>query len=199
MKEKNNEVPFPSNQVEEAEIGTEEIKETENPTLDETTEESETISEVEVVNDQESEPDYKMQLDQAQDRLKRNMAEFDNFRKRTTKEMAARYEAGLSAAAEKLLPIIDNFDRAMNASDNKEDNFYQGISMIARQFEGVLADIGIEPIVDEAGTPFDHNVHHAVAHIEDDAYGQNEIVEVLQKGYKHRDKVIRPSMVKVAN
>jgi len=139
------------------------------------------------------------QLAVAQDRHKRTLAEFDNFRKRTTKEMSQRYEDGLRAAAEKLLPIIDNFDRAMASNENKEDTFYQGIALISRQFEGVLQDIGIEPITDQPGTSFDHNLHHAVAHIEDEAYGQNEIVEILQKGYKHRDKVLRPSMVKVAN
>ncbi|MCL2571144.1 MAG: nucleotide exchange factor GrpE [Defluviitaleaceae bacterium] len=144
-------------------------------------------------------PDLEDVLAQAQDRHKRTLAEFDNFRKRTTKEMAARYDDGLRAAAEKLLPIVDNFQRAMNASENKEDNFYQGIALIARQLDNTLADIGIEPINDEPGTSFDHNIHHAVAHIEDDAYDQNVVVEVLQKGYKHRDKVLRPSMVKVAN
>ena len=144
-------------------------------------------------------PDNDALLAQAQDQYKRTLAEFDNFRKRTTKEMAARYDDGLRAAAEKLLPIVDNFERAINASENKEDSFYQGISMIARQLDTVLQDIGLEPITEEIGTSFDHNIHHAVAHIEDEAYDQNVIVEVLQKGYKHRDRVIRPSMVKVAN
>jgi len=144
-------------------------------------------------------PDTETLVNQANDRYKRTLAEFDNFRKRTAKEMAARYDDGQRAAAEKLLPIVDNFQRALSASENKEDNFYQGVAMIARQFEGVLTDIGIEPITDETGTNFDHNLHHAVAHVEDESLGQNVIVEVLQKGYKHRDKVLRPSMVKVAN
>jgi len=158
------------------------------------------IPKAEAPEQQEPEqPDYEALLDQAQDRHKRTMAEFDNFRKRTTKEMATRYDDGLRAAAEKLLPIIDNFERAMNASENKEDTFYQGITLISRQLDSVLADIGIEPLDDKPGTLFDHNIHHAVAHIEDDAYDQNVIVEILQKGYKHRDRVLRPSMVKVAN
>jgi len=144
-------------------------------------------------------PDYEAQLAQAQDRYQRTLAEFDNFRKRTTKEMAARYEDGQRAAAEKLLPVIDNFERALSASENKEDNFYQGIAMISRQLDAALADIGLEPIPEETGTSFDPNVHHAVAHVEDEAYDQNVIIEVLQKGYKHRERVIRPSMVKVAN
>jgi len=145
------------------------------------------------------EADYVTLYNQTQDRHQRTMAEFDNFRKRTTKEMAARYEDGIRAAAEKLLPIVDNFERAMSASENKEDNFYQGIALIARQFDNVLADIGVEPITDGVGSNFDHNIHHAVAHIEDDKYGQNIVAEVLQRGYMHRDKVLRPSMVKVAN
>jgi len=153
--------------------------------------------EVEVLD--EPETDYTALLKQAQDRYQRNLAEFDNFRKRTTKEMAARYEDGIRATAEKLLPIVDNFERALTASENKEDNFYQGIALIARQFENVLSDLGIEPIGDGVGSVFDHNIHHAVAHIEDETQGQNVVTEVLQRGYMHRDKVIRPSMVRVAN
>jgi len=158
---------------------------------------SETEAETEILDPQE--PDLEVELAQAHDRHMRTMAEFDNFRKRTTKEMTARYDDGIRAAAEKLLPIIDNFERALAASENKEDNFYQGIALIARQFDSVLADIGIEPITDDPGTTFDPNLHHAVAHVEDEAYDQNVIVEILQKGYKHRDRVLRPSMVKVAN
>jgi len=160
---------------------------------DEATEESPSQEEESIA------PDYEAQYNQAQDRYQRTLAEFDNFRKRTAKEMSARYEDGLRAAAEKLLPIVDNFERAMNASENKDDNFYQGIAMISRQLDAVLADIGLVPITEEIGTAFDHNLHHAVAHVEDEAFDQNVIAEVLQKGYKHRDRVIRPSMVKVAN
>jgi len=159
--------------------------------------EEEATPQVEVLDAQEA--DYETLYIQAQDRYQRNLAEFDNFRKRTTKEMAARYEDGLRAAAEKLLPIIDNFERAMSTGENKEDNFYQGIALIARQFENMLADMGIEPIGDGVGSVFDHNIHYAVAHVEDETHGQNVVTEVLQKGYMHRDKVLRPSMVKVAN
>jgi len=146
-----------------------------------------------------AETDYETLYYQAQDRYQRSMAEFDNFRKRTTKEIAARYEAGQRAAAEKLLPIVDNFERAMSTGENKEDNFYQGIALIARQFESMLSDMGVEPIGEGVGSVFDHNIHYAVAHVEDTAHGQNVVTEVLQRGYMHRDKVLRPSMVKVAN
>ena len=145
------------------------------------------------------ETDYAALYNQAQDRYQRNLAEFDNFRKRTTKEMAGRYDDGIRAAAEKLLPIVDNFERALSASENKEDNFYQGIALIARQFDNVLSSLGVEPIGDGVGSVFDHNIHHAVAHIQDESQGQNVVTEVLQRGYTHRDKVLRPSMVKVAN
>ena len=144
------------------------------------------------------ETDYETLYNQAQDRYQRNLAEFDNYRKRTAKEMAARYDAGLRAAAEKLLTIVDNFQRAMSTGDSK-DNFYQGIALIARQFENLLTDMGIEPIGEGVGSVFDHNIHYAVAHVEDENHGQNVVTEVLQRGYMHRDKVLRPSMVKVAN
>ena len=172
------------------------------PSLNHETEEGITGEDKEETQEEstpEPEENYEALYNQTLDRYQRNLAEFDNFRKRTTKEMAARYDDGLRAAAEKLLPIVDNFERAMGANENKEDNFYQGIALIARQFDNVLADMGVEPINEEIGAPFDHNLHHAVAHVEDDAYDQNVIIEVLQKGYMHRDRVLRPSMVKVAN
>ena len=159
--------------------------------------EDETNQEVEVLDTPET--DYATLYNQVQDRYQRNLAEFDNYRKRTAKEMAARYDDGIRAVAEKLLPIVDNFERALNASENKEDNFYQGIAMIARQFDNMLYGMGIEPIPDGVGSDFNHNIHHAVAHVEDEAHGQNVVAEVLQRGYMHRDKVLRPSMVKVAN
>ena len=133
------------------------------------------------------------------DRYQRALAEFDNYRKRTAKEMAARYNDGVRAACEKLLPIIDNFDRALNAQENKEDTFYQGIALIARQFDNTLAELGVEEIILEAGDGFDPNLHNAVAHDEDENFGQNVVADVLQKGYIHKDKVLRHSMVRVAN
>jgi len=138
-------------------------------------------------------------LSEMEDRYKRALAEFDNYRKRTIKEMSARYDDGIRAACEKLLPMVDNFHRALNAHEDKEDSFYQGVAMIARQFDGVLGELGVEPIVLEPGDKFDPNFHNAVAHVEDENFGQNEVIEELQKGYVHRDKVLRYSMVRVAN
>jgi molecular chaperone GrpE len=140
-------------------------------------------------------PDAKEMLDKYQ----RCLAEFDNYRKRTAKEMASRYDDGIRATCEKLLPIVDNFERALAAADNKEDSFFKGIEMIARQFDNMLEGLGVKSIEIEPGGEFDTNLHHAVAHTEDENFGENEIVEVLQKGYIHRDRVIRHAMVKVAN
>ena len=133
------------------------------------------------------------------DRYQRSLAEFDNFRKRTIKEKASMYDDGQRDVATKILPIIDNFDRALKSADNKDDVFYQGIAMIAKQFKQILQDIGISTIETEIGGNFNVHEHFAVAHIEDENIGQNKIAEVLQEGYKHKDKVLRPSMVKVAN
>jgi len=143
--------------------------------------------------------DFETQYKETLDRYQRTLAEFDNFRKRTAKEMAARYDDGVRSACEKLLPIIDNFERALSAHGDKEDTFYQGITLIARQFDNTLSELGIEPMNLEIGMAFDPNLHNAVAHIEDENLGQNVIADILQKGYMQRDKVLRHSMVRVAN
>ena len=142
-------------------------------------------------------PESKLQA--MTDKYHRSLAEFDNFRKRTTKEMAARYDDGVRGTAEKLLPLIDNFERALNAHPDKEDSFYQGVAMIARQFDDTLHSMGVEVIAAMPGDDFDTNYHNAVAHGEDENFGPNQISDVLQKGYIHKDKVIRYSMVKVVN
>ena len=133
------------------------------------------------------------------DKYQRSLAEFDNYRKRTTKEMSARYDDGIRAACEKLLPTVDNFERALAAFEDKENSFYQGVEMIARQFVAILKEVGAEEIELEPGDSFDPNFHNAVAHVEDDNFGPSQVAEVLQKGYIHKDKVLRYSMVKVAN
>lgn len=132
------------------------------------------------------------------DKYQRTLAEFDNFRKRTTKEKTSMYDDGVRDTVEKLLPVIDNFERAVAASANTEDNFYKGIAMILKQLQSFLDDLGVEAI-EVIGETFDHNQHFAVAHIDDDDYGESEIIEEMQKGYKYKEKIIRCSMVKVAN
>lgn len=132
------------------------------------------------------------------DKYQRCLAEFDNFRKRTAKEKASMYDSGVGDTIEKILPILDNFERALQTSEDKSNNFYKGIEMILKQLENILEDLGVEEIP-TIGEVFDPNLHHAVAHIDDKDFGESEIVEQLQKGYRHKDKVIRFSMVKVAN
>ena len=140
------------------------------------------------------------QIEELQDRLKRQMAEFDNFRKRTEKEKAAMYEIGAKDIIEKILPVLDNFERGLAAvpEDEKGSSFAEGIEKIYKQFVKTLEDAGVESI-EAAGKQFDPNLHNAVMHVEDEKYGENEIAMELQKGYKYRGSVVRHSMVQVAN
>jgi len=161
-------------------------------------EDAETDGEVEIL-DAPQQNDFETKYKETLDRYQRTLAEFDNFRKRTIKEMAGRYDDGVRSTCEKLLPIIDNFERALNAHENKEDTFYQGIALIARQFDSTLEELGVKPMELEVGDDFNPNLHNAVAHIEDENFGQNAVADILQKGYIHKDKVIRHSMVRVAN
>jgi len=133
-------------------------------------------------------------------RLQRCMAEFDNFRKRTITEKAGMYDNGVKDTVEKLLPVIDNFERAIESinENEKETSLYKGIEMTYKQFIDVLDNIGVKEI-DAKGEKFNPNVHNAVMHIEDENFEENSVAEVLQKGYQYKDKVIRHSMVKVAN
>ena len=132
------------------------------------------------------------------DRLQRTMAEFDNYRKRTIKEKATVYNDGVKDTLEKLLPVVDNFERALAAAEDKENGLYKGIEMTFRQLSEILSHMGVEAVPGE-GEQFDPNVHHAMAHVEDESLGENVVAEVLQKGYKYKDKVLRPGLVKVAN
>ena len=140
------------------------------------------------------------QIEELQDRLKRQMAEFDNFRKRTEKEKAAMYEVGAKDIIEKILPVLDNFERGLAAvpEDEKGSSFAEGIEKIYKQFVKTLEDAGVETI-EAVGQQFDPNLHNAVMHVEDEKYGENEIAMELQKGYKYRGSVVRHSMVQVAN
>jgi len=134
------------------------------------------------------------------DRLKRSMAEFDNFRKRSEKEKATMFDMGARSIAEKILPIVDNFERAMVAAPKEGDGkaFADGITMIYNQLKKTLEDLGVKPI-DCVGQAFDPNFHNAVMHIEDESLGENVVAEELLKGYMYKDSVLRHSMVKVAN
>ena len=139
-------------------------------------------------------------IEELQDRVKRQMAEFDNFRKRTEKEKAAMYEIGAKDIIEKILPVVDNFERGLAAipEDDKATPVAEGMDKIYRQLTKVLEDVGVKEI-DACGKEFNPDYHNAVMHVEDEAFGENEVAEVLQKGYTYRDTVVRHSMVKVAN
>ena len=140
------------------------------------------------------------QIEELQDRLKRQMAEFDNFRKRTEKEKAAMYEIGAKDIIEKILPVLDNFERGLAAvpEDVKGSSFAEGVEMIYKQFVKTLEDAGVEAI-EAVGQQFDPNIHNAVMHVDDENFGENEISQELLKGYKYRGTVVRHSMVQVAN
>lgn len=139
------------------------------------------------------------QIEELTDRLKRSMAEFDNYRKRTEKEKSAMYEIGAKDIIEKLLPVVDNFERGLAAvPEGEKTAFADGMDMIYRQLMKMLEDAGVKPI-EAVGQPFDPNFHNAVMHVEDESLGENIIAEEFQKGYLYRDSVIRHSMVKVAN
>ena len=138
------------------------------------------------------------QIEELTDKVKRQMAEFDNFRKRTEKEKSQMYDMGAKTIVEKILPVIDNFERGLAAvpEDNKEDAFVVGMDKIYRQMLTVLEEAGVKPI-EAVGAEFDPNFHNAVMHVEDETLGENVVAEELQKGYMYRDTVVRHSMVAV--
>lgn len=139
-------------------------------------------------------------IDELTDRLMRNMAEFDNFRKRSEKEKAQMFEIGAKDIIEKILPIVDNFERGLAAvaPEEKDSAFVQGIELIYKQLLTSLESAGVKAI-DAVGKEFDPNFHNAVMHAEDDSLGENIVAEEFQKGYMYRDSVVRHSMVKVVN
>ena len=135
------------------------------------------------------------------DKYQRLMAEFYNFRERTTKEKAGMYNDGAKDTIEKLLPVVDNLERAVAAQKDKaeeNDSFYKGVEMTLKSFKEILKSLGVEEIP-AVGEKFDSNIHAAVSHIEDESYGENEVTFEMLKGYKYKDKVLRHSMVQVAN
>ena len=139
-------------------------------------------------------------IEELTDRLTRQMAEFDNFRKRTEREKSQMYEVGAKDIIEKILPVVDNFERGLDAvkEEDKEDPFIQGMEKVYKQLMTTLEGIEVKPI-EAVGQEFDPNLHNAVMHVEDENLGENIIAEEFQKGYMYRDSVVRHSMVKVAN
>lgn len=140
----------------------------------------------------------KAELESKNDLLLRTAAEFDNFKKRTERERLTVAEFAKANIIKELLPILDNIDRAESLEDKSGEDYIKGIEMIVKQFCSLSEKLGIAELA-QVGDSFDPNCHEAVMHIEDEALGENVIAEVLQKGYKIGDTVIRPAMVKVAN
>ncbi len=189
-----------------------ETKEDENVTSTEETAETAENADAEASEADSEDPDKKRsffkkkkdkkdeQIEELTDKVKRQMAEFDNFRKRTEKEKSQMYDMGAKTIVEKILPVIDNFERGLAAvpEDNKEDAFVVGMDKIYRQMLTVLEEAGVKPI-EAVGAEFDPNFHNAVMHVEDETLGENVVAEELQKGYMYRDTVVRHSIVKVAN
>lgn len=203
--------------VEEAKKNAQEAEETEAETeemAEEETEEKET--EETEAKTEESEEDKKSEkklfgkknkkdkkdekIEELTDRLTRQMAEFDNFRKRTDKEKSQMYEVGAKDIIEKILPVVDNFERGLDAvkEEEKDDPFVQGMEKVYKHLMTTLEEIEVKPI-EAVGKEFDPNFHNAVMHVEDENFGENIVAEEFQKGYTYRDSIVRHSMVKVAN
>lgn len=145
----------------------------------------------------EQEPENETKTDEWQDRYIRLAADFDNYKKRSKAEKDGIYTAATADAVEQLLPVLDNLERALGAAQ-EDSPLRTGVEMVLSQTEKIFEKMGVSP-VGAPGDSFDPNIHNAVMHVEDEAFGENEIAEVLQKGYLLGDKVIRHALVKVAN
>ena len=128
----------------------------------------------------------------------RTLAEYDNYRKRSTREKETAYGDAKAAALKELLPVLDNFDRALAAEDADAETLRKGLEMISGSLLNILEKLGVEAF-GEVGEPFDPNIHNAVMHVEDESKGENEIAAVFSKGYRLGDRILRPAMVQVAN
>ncbi len=142
----------------------------------------------------------KQKVEELEDRVKRQMAEFDNFRKRTDKEKTAMYEIGAKSVIEKILPVVDNFERGLASvpEEEKGNGFADGMQMIYKQLMTELENLGVKPI-EAVGQEFDPNYHNAVMQVESEEYESGVIAQELQKGYTYRDSVVRHSMVAVVS
>ena len=160
--------------------------------------EEEVIEEKEIVAEPSKEEELQKQLDEKNDQLLRTLAEYDNFRKRSQREKEALYAECKASVINALLPVADNFDRIFANPDGTLEDYKKDVEMTFKQFSDVFKNLGIEAF-GEVGEEFDPNFHNAVMHTEDDSVGENTITNVLVKGYKLGDKIIRPAMVAVAN
>lgn len=138
-------------------------------------------------------------IEELTDRVKRQLAEFENFRNRSEKEKSSMYEMGAKAIVEKILPVLDNFERGLeHAPENEDDAFASGMKMVYKQMVTELENAGVKPI-EAVGQPFDPNIHNAVMQVESEEYESGIVAQELQKGYMYRDSLVRPSMVSVVS
>ena len=142
----------------------------------------------------------KEKVNELEDKVMRQMAEFENFRKRSEKEKAAMFETGAKSVIEKILPVVDNFERgfATVTDEEKTSPFVEGMERVFKQLTAALEEAGVKQI-EAVGKEFDPNFHNAVMHVDDEEAGDNVVIEEFQKGYMYRESVVRHSMVKVAN
>lgn len=189
-------------EAKEAETDTDETTETsekvENEEADETAKDTEKKSGKKLFGKKKDKKDEK--IEELTDKLTRQMAEFDNFRKRSEKEKSQMYEIGAKDIIEKILPVVDNFERGLAAVPEEEQSnpFAEGMEKIYKQLMTTLEEVGVKPI-EAVGNEFNPDFHNAVMHVEDEELGENIVAEEFQKGYTYRDSVVRHSMVKVAN
>ena len=189
-------------EAKEAETDTDETTETsekvENEEADETAKDTEKKSGKKLFGKKKDKKDEK--IEELTDKLTRQMAEFDNFRKRTEKEKSQMYEVGAKDIIEKILPVVDNFERGLGSVPEEEKNapFVEGMEKIYKQLMTTLDSLGVKPIK-AVGQEFNPDFHNAVMHVEDEEFGENVVAEEFQKGYMYRESVVRHSMVKVAN
>ena len=177
------------------------LEEEEQQEPEEETAEAEETAKKSFFKKKEKKKDKKdIQIEELTDRLKRTMAEFDNFRKRTEKEKSAMFDMGAKTIVEKILPIVDNFERGLAAvpEENKEDAFVDGMDKVYKQLMKTLEEAGVKPI-EAVGKEFDPNLHNAVMHVENEELGENVVAAEFQKGYTYKETVVRHSMVQVAN
>lgn len=190
------------------------VQEEVNETVEEVTEETpEAAEETEAEQPEEAAPEEKKKkffakkkdkkdekIEELTDQLRRQMAEFDNYRKRTDKEKASMYIIGAKEIVEKLLPVVDSFERGLGTATEEQmaDPFVDGMNKVYKQMLTALAELGVKPI-EAVGQEFNPDFHNAVMHVEDESVGENIVVEEFQKGYLYKDFVVRHSMVKVAN
>lgn len=192
----------------------EEKKNLEKETVEEvTTEAEETIENAEEQSDDDTKPTkdkeksknkkknkLEEKLAELEEQRMRQLAEFENFRKRSEKEKSQMFEIGAKTVVEKILPVIDNFERGLAAvsEEQKDSSFVQGMELVYKQILTTLEEIGVKPI-EAVGQEFDPNLHNAVMMVDDDDKESGTVAEEMQKGYMYKESVVRHSMVKVVN